>query len=177
MIGAETALSGAVSLFFNPPTRSGLPPSHPKAWPLTRQKGYHHPVWICPECNQPVPSPVNRKCPNGHALFDGRIMAFTSEQSVLRAFFSAILVCLGILAAVTGINALIPGQPLGKNAAGYPLIAFIVAGILALLRALKWKRQGGPVARLVPRAVGIGFACLLAGAAPFVAGIALGLIH
>jgi hypothetical protein len=140
-------------------------------------KAYHLAVWICPDCNQLVPNPVNRKCPRGHALFDGRIMAFTAEQSAPKAFFSAILVCLGILVAVIGINALIPGQPLGKNAAGYPLLAFIVAGILALLRALKWKRQGGPVARLVPRAVGIGFACLLAGAAPFGAGIALGLIH
>jgi uncharacterized membrane protein HdeD (DUF308 family) len=104
-------------------------------------------------------------------------MASTIQTSAVRAFFSAILVCLGILAAVTGINAMIPGHPLGKNAAGYPLVAFIVAGILALLRALKWKRQGGPVMRLVPRALGIGIACLLAGAAPFAAGIALGLIH
>jgi len=134
-------------------------------------------MWICPTCNQLVPSPVNRKCTNGHALFDGRIMAYTTETSAVRAFFNAILVCLGILVAVIGINALIPGQPLGKNAAGYPLVAFIVAGVVALLRALKWKRQGGPVARLVPRAVGSGLACILAGAAPFAAGIALGLIH
>jgi len=134
-------------------------------------------MWICPVCNQLVPNPVNRKCQNGHGLFDGNIFSSTVEQSAGKAFLNAFLICLGILVAVTGINALIPGQPLGKNAAGYPLLAFIVAGILALLRALKWKRQGGPVARLVPRAVGIGFACLLAGAAPFGAGIALGLIH
>lgn len=134
-------------------------------------------MWICPDCNQLVPDPVKRKCPKGHVLFDGRIMAYTTETSAVRAFFNAILVCLGILVAVTSINALIPGQPLGKNAAGYPLVAFIIAGILALLRALKWKRQGGPVARLVPRAVGTGLACLLAGAAPFAAGIAFGLIH
>ena len=169
--------SPAVSHFFNPPTRSGRTPSHPKAWPLTRQKRYHHPVWICPDCNQLVPSPVKRKCPKGHALFDGRIMASTIEQSAAKSFLNAFLVCLGILVAVTGINALIPSQPLGKNAAGYPLVAFIVAGILALLRALKWKRQGGPVARLVPRAVGTGLAYIIAGAALFAAGIALGLIH
>ena len=134
-------------------------------------------MWICPDCNQLVPNPVKRKCPKGHALFDGRMMAFTTEQSAAKSFLNAFLVCLGILVAVTGINALIPSHPLGKNAAGYPLVAFIVAGILALLRALTWKRQGGPVARLVPHAVGTGLACLFAGAAPFAAGIALGLIH
>ena len=32
MIRAETALTGAVSRFFNPPTRSGRTPSHPKTW-------------------------------------------------------------------------------------------------------------------------------------------------
>lgn len=134
-------------------------------------------MWICPYCNQLVPNPVNRKCQNGHGLFDGRIFSSTVEQSAAKSFFKAFLVCLGILAAVTGINALIPSHPLGTNGAAYPLVIFIVAGISALLRALSWKRQGGPVTRLVPRAVGTGLACLLAGAAPFAAGVALGLIH
>jgi hypothetical protein len=142
-----------------------------------KETRYHVRVWICPDCNQLVPNPVKRKCPNGHALFDGRIMASTTEQSAAKSFLSAFLVCLGILVAVAGLNALIPGQPLGKNALGYPLVAFIVAGVVALLRGLKWKRQGGPVARLVPRAIGTGLAYIIAGAAPFAAGIALGLIH
>jgi len=134
-------------------------------------------MWICPVCNQLVPNPVNRTCPNEHTLFDARIMAFTTEQSAGKAFLNAFLICLGIFAAVIGINDLIPGQPLGKNVAGYPLVTFIVIGILALLRGIKWKRQGGPVGRLAPRAFGMAAACILAGAAPFTAGIALGLIH
>jgi hypothetical protein len=131
-------------------------------------------MWICPICNQLVPNPVNRKCPNGHGLFDGRIFSSTMEQSAAKAFINAFLVCLGIFVAVTSANALIPSHPFGKNAAGYPLVIFIVFGISALLRARKWKRQGGPVARLVPRAVGTGLACLLAGVGTFAAGIALG---
>ena len=87
-------------------------------------------MWICPYCNQLVPNPVNRKCPNGHGLFDGQIFSFTDEQSAAKAFLNAFLVCLGIFVAVTGINALIPSHPLGKNAAGYPLVIFIVAGIM-----------------------------------------------
>jgi hypothetical protein len=134
-------------------------------------------MWICPVCNQLVPNPVNRKCQNGHGLFDGGIFSSTVEKSAGKSFLMAFLVCLGILVAVIGVNALIPSHPLGKNAPGYPLVTFIVVGILALLRALKWKRQGGPVARLVPRAVGTGLACLLTGAVPFAAGVALGLIH
>ena len=162
------------------PARLGTSPSRPEVWlaPLyAKETRYHVRVWICPDCNKLVPNPVNRTCPNGHALFDGRIMSFTTEQSAAKSFLNAFLVCLGILVAVATLNALIPGQPLGKNALGYPLVAFIVAGVVALMRGLKWKRQGGPVARLVPHAVGTGLACVLAGAAPFAAGIALGLIH
>jgi hypothetical protein len=161
----------------NPPARSGLAPSHPKAWPLCGGKCMIPRMWICPICNQLVPNPANRKCQNGHALFDGNIFSFTVEQSAGKAFLNAFLVCLGILVAVTSINALMPSHPLGRNGAAYPLVVFIVAGIVALLRGLKWKRQGGPVARLVPRAVGTGLACLLTGALPFAAGIALGLIR
>ena len=134
-------------------------------------------MWICATCNQLVPNPVNRKCPNGHGLFDGNIFSSTVEQSAGKAFLNAFLVCVAIFVAVTSINALIPSHPFGKNAAGYPLVIFIVAGIIALLRARKWTRQGGPVARLVPRAFGTGLACLLTGAGTFAAGIALGLMR
>jgi hypothetical protein len=49
--------------------------------------------------------------------------------------------------------------------------------ILALFRGLKWKRQGGAVARLVPRATGMAAACILAGGGLFALGLALGLIR
>jgi hypothetical protein len=39
--------------------------------------------------------------------------------------------------------------------------------ILALFRGFKWKRQGGAVARLVPRATGMAVACTLAGGGLF----------
>lgn len=132
-------------------------------------------MWICPDCNQLVPNPVKGTCPNGHALFDGRILGSTTEQSFTGAFINALIACVVIFGLVAGLGAV-----LAKTSAttfdAATLVAFIVAGVVALLRGLKWKRQGGPVVRLAPRAFGMATACILAGAAPFAAGIALGLI-
>jgi hypothetical protein len=139
-----------------------------------RQKRYDLAVWICPDCNQLVPSPVNRKCPKGHALFDGRIMSFTSEQSFGRAFFMAVGVCLGIAILIVGSRLVFP-EPAVGHVLGLTLVAFIVAGIVGLLRGLRWKRQGGPVSRLAPRAFGMALGCILAGGGLLTLGFALGL--
>lgn len=133
-------------------------------------------MWICPICNQLVPNPVNRKCPNGHGLFDGRIMGNTKEQSFTAAFFNTLIACVVMFAAITGLGALLTKTP-AATFAGLTLVTFIVVGILGFLRGRTWARQGGPVARLVPRANGMAAACVLAGGASFAAGIALGLIH
>ena len=61
--------------------------------------------------------------------------------------------------------------------AGLTLIAFIVAGLVGFLRGRTWARQGGPVARLVPRANGMAAACIIAGAVSFGIGMSTGLIH
>ena len=135
-------------------------------------------MWICPLCNQLEPNPVNRKCRNGHGLADATIFAVaTVEKPAWKAFINAALVCIGVTIAVAVGNALIPGQPLGKNALGYPLVFFMALGVVALRRAFKWSRQGGPVTRLVPRAVGMGLGCILTGAGLFALGLNLGLFH
>jgi hypothetical protein len=133
-------------------------------------------MWICPDCNQLVPSPVNRKCPNGHALFDGRILSPAREQSFGRAFVTAAGVCLGIAILIVGSRLFFPDAAVG-HVLGLTLVAFIVAGVVGLLRGLRWKRQGGPVSRLAPRAFGMALGCILAGGGLLAIGFALGLAH
>ena len=131
-------------------------------------------MYICRQCNQPVPHPVERKCPRGHLLYDRHLLGATREQSFGASFFNALIACVVIFLVTTAALALLkkPG-----SSAGYVLVAFIVAGILVLFRGLKWKRQGGAVARLVPRATGMAVACILAGGGLFAVGIALNLIR
>jgi len=137
-------------------------------------------MWICPVCNQLVPNPVKRKCPNGHGLFDGRIFGSCKQQSFAASFFNTLFACVLIFAAVAAFATLLPKtSPTSLN--GATLAAFIVVGIGGFLRGRKWARQGGPVVRLVPRANGMAAGCILAGAvfplAAGIAGIARGLIR
>lgn len=137
-----------------------------------RLKAYHRPVYICPVCNQLVPNPVKGKCPNGHGLFDGNIMASTREQPAGRAFVIAVLIGLGITALVILSRFFFPE----KNVAhmmGLTLVFFIAFGVFVLLRGMKWRRTGGPVARLAPRAFGAGLGYLLTGAGLLALGFAL----
>ena len=131
-------------------------------------------MYICTKCNQPVPDPVKGKCPRGHLLTDRHLLGATREQSFGESFFKTLGVCIVIFLATTAVLALLkkPG-----SSAGYILVAFIALGILALFRGLKWKRQGGAVARLVPRATGMAVACILTGGGLFALGMALDLIR
>jgi len=131
-------------------------------------------MYICTKCNQPVPDPVKGKCPRGHLLTDRYLLGATREQSFGESFFKTLGVCIVIFLATTAVLALLkkPG-----SSAGYVLVAFIALGILALFRGLKWKREGGAVARLVPRATGMAVACILTGGGLFALGMALDLIR
>jgi hypothetical protein len=131
-------------------------------------------VYICTQCNQLVPNPVKGKCPRGHLLTDHHLLGATREQSFGEAFLKTLGACVVLFLATTAVLALLK-KP--SSSAGYVLIAVACIGILALFRGLKWKRQGGAVARLVPRATGMAVACILAGGGLFALGIALGLIH
>jgi hypothetical protein len=110
---------------------------------------------ICPICNTAVPHPVNRKCPNGHGLFEGLVLGTTEEKSAAASFLSALLWCLGVTVAVASINGLWPASPLHDKLVWF-FIFYVAFGVLAILRGLKWRRAGGPVARLAPRAFGTG---------------------
>ena len=79
----------------------------------------------------------------------------------------------GVFGGIFILLAILLLPPLGSAT----LIALIVAGILALFRVLKWRNQGGPVARLAPRAAGIAVACILAGGGLFALGMTLDLIR
>lgn len=118
-------------------------------------------MWICPVCNELVPQPVNRRCPKGHGLFDQRILGNTKEVSFGASFRNALLACIGFAAAGALARFLLPAQT-GFLGAHF-LLVFIIAGIVGGLRALHWKRQGGAVERLVPRAWGMALGCIVAG--------------
>ncbi len=134
-------------------------------------------MWICPICNQLVPNPVKRKCPNGHGLFDGRIFGSCKQQSFVAAFLNTLFACVLIFAAVAAFATLLP-KTSARSLNGATLAAFIVVGVVGFLRGRKWVRQGGPVARLVPRANGMAAGCIFMGVVfPFAAGIARGLIR
>jgi hypothetical protein len=131
-------------------------------------------VYICTQCNQLVPDPVQGKCPRGHLLTDRHLLGATREQSFAVSFFKTLGACIVIFLATTAVLALLKKS---GSSAGYVLIAFIVAGILALTRAVTWRNQGGPVARLAPRAAGMAVACILSGGGIFALGVALNLIR
>ena len=131
-------------------------------------------VYICTQCNQLVPDPVKGKCPRGHLLTDRHLFGATREMSFGESFLKTLGTCIVIFLVTAAVLALLK-KP--SSSAGYVLVALIVVGILALFRGLKWKRQGGAVARLVPRATGMAVACILAGGELFALGLALNLIH
>jgi hypothetical protein len=172
---AETALTGCFP-FLNPPARSGLLPSHPKEWPLRSESSMMPGMWICADCNQLVPNPVNRKCPNGHAMADLLILGATVENTFGKSFLRAFLIALGIAALIILSRFFLPEKTVG-HILGMALVFMTAVGVVALLRALKWKRQHGPVSRLVPRALGTGLGCILAGGGLLAIGFVLGMIN
>ncbi len=133
-------------------------------------------MWICPYCNTAVPNPVNRKCPNGHGLADPIVLGFTVEQTASKSFIKAFLICLAAAVLVILSRSFLPEKTVG-HVLGMALVFFIAVGVVALLRALKWKRQGGPVTRLAPRALGTGLGCLVAGGGLLALGFGLDMIR
>jgi hypothetical protein len=133
-------------------------------------------MWICLVCNQLVPNPVNRKCPNGHGLSDLLILGSTVENTVGKSFLRAFLISLGIVALMILSRAFLPEKTVG-HILGMALVFITAVGVVALLRALKWKRGRGPVTRLVPRALGTGLGCILAGGGLLAIGFVLGMIN
>jgi len=114
------------------------------------------------------------KCPHGHLLYDRRLLGCTREQSFIGSFFSSLMACAVILAATSSAGSLLTKSHTAW--VGYTLVAFVVAGILVISRALKWEKQGGAVARLVPRAMGMSVACILAGGGLLAVRVAIDLI-
>ena len=62
-------------------------------------------MYICPQCNQLVPDPINRKCPRGHLLSDRHLLGPTREQSFGASFFNALIACVGVLGSAATANA------------------------------------------------------------------------
>jgi hypothetical protein len=95
---------------------------------------------------------------------------------VSRSFGKAFLGCLAIVALIILSRFFVAEKTVG-HVLGMALVFFIAVAVVALLRALKWKRQGGPVTRLAPRAFGTGLGCILAGGGLLAIGFALDMIR
>jgi hypothetical protein len=111
-------------------------------------------VWICAECNEIVEHPVKGQCPHGHALYDRRIFGPTKAISFSRALWY------GFMSGIAGAAILAVLQrffmpSLFQGTAVIFILALPILALIALLRGLKWRRQGGPIASLAPRAFGI----------------------
>jgi len=121
-------------------------------------------VWVCPDCNQLVPEPMNgKRCPNGHGLFDRRIFGSTQEQSFGRAFVNTLITCVIVFAVAATLSALLTATP-ATTISGIALFAFAYFAVSAFLRGRHWNTQGGPVTKLVPRANGMAAGYLAAAA-------------
>jgi len=128
-------------------------------------------VWVCPDCNQLVPEPMKgKRCPNGHGLFDRRIFGSTQEQSFGRAFLSALVTSAILLALLIAIFDAFLARGAAVTLSGMALFLFAYLGVAAFLRGRHWKRQGGPVTRLVPRANGMAAGYIAAVAALLIVG-------
>jgi len=115
-------------------------------------------MWICADCNQLVPNPVNRKCPRGHGLFDRRLFGSTKEVTMGTSFRNTLIACM----VIAGLAFVSRAWLTAENTAGLAIMvfaAFIVAGITGFGRGQHWRRQGGAVVRLVPRANGMAMGC------------------
>lgn len=113
-------------------------------------------MWICPECNQLVPETgKGKRCPKGHGLFDRRIFGETKEQSFGRAFLSALITAAILMALLIAVFDAFLGRNAAVTLSGMALFLFAYLAFSAFLRGRHWKGEGGPVARLVPRANGM----------------------
>jgi len=94
-------------------------------------------------------------------MADLLLLGSTSEKPFALSLLHAFLLCLVIAGPAILVNAALPSSPLG-NASGYVLVFFAAVGLVAVRRAFRWRRQPGPVRRLVPRVLGVGLGYLLA---------------
>ena len=118
-------------------------------------------MWICADCNQLVPDPVNRKCPKGHGLFDRRIFGSTKEVTAGTSFRNTLIVCI-VIAALAAVSRAWLTVENTTAIVVMVMVAFAVAGMTGFARGNHWQKQGGAVLRLVPRANGMALGCFAA---------------
>lgn len=111
-------------------------------------------MWICPQCNAVVERPVKEKCPHGHILFQQNLLMPTKVISFNDAFWIAVL-----YAVIACAFFYLLARFVSEHIFGYGTSMFIVVGLpflalMAIARGVKWRKQGGPLALLAPRAFG-----------------------
>jgi len=126
-------------------------------------------MWICPVCNTQPPNPVNKKCVNGHALWNSHIMGPTREQPFGAAFGTAFVVAILIALAVVAASRFRP-DIIGPGILFLVPVALAGCGLDGLWHGAAWNRKGNPARRLAPRAFGMGCGCLAAAVAAYLIG-------
>jgi hypothetical protein len=123
-------------------------------------------VWICAECNDYVERPgTGWRCPHGHEMFDQRIMSLTRELSFGASFLYSFVICLVVFFLVR-LLARFTGNGILADLAPFVPYFYTVLAFVALRRGLQWRRRGGAVADLSPRAFGTALGFAVAFAAP-----------
>jgi hypothetical protein len=130
-------------------------------------------VWICPQCNAEVERQAGDKCPHGHALFQQHLLMPTKVKSFGDAFWIGVLYAVIAVAIFYLLARFVsPNIFAGANSL-FVVIALPLFALMAIIRGVQWKRQGGPVARLAPRAFGTAAGWLAFVAVVLVAGFIL----
>ena len=123
-------------------------------------------MWVCTKCNAVVAAPVNGKCPRGHVLYD-RFFP-TKEMSFLSATLWAFGLCVAFCVLLVWSQRFPWVTDQFGQISEMALLGFGILAVMSFLRGLKWRRQGGAVARLSPRAFGTALGCALAIVAPLI---------
>jgi hypothetical protein len=132
-------------------------------------------VYICKKCNKEIEKPKTRLwrkyCPMDHRLL---------RDAVVQSFWGSFARTFGITLFLLfwAISALVAGPEFVGGAAGaaqrreymkvapyvlgFVLFTASLSGLLAFREGNRWRKRGGAVERLIPRARGRGFGCLSA---------------
>jgi hypothetical protein len=131
-----------------------------------------HPMYVCKNCNSEIEKPKawlwRKYCPTGHRLLnDAVVQSFWGSfaRTFGSTFFLSSAALLGVAFNSDFVGGLAARRRFEEGVGGlfgFVLIIIFVSGLRAFYRANSWKKRGGAVHKLIPRARGKGFGYLSA---------------
>jgi hypothetical protein len=109
-------------------------------------------------------------------MFDGVILSRTRPSSYLGGIGDGLAVAFIVLAILATLSAYVSHKIFDPLDFAYITVVLPVFAILALRKGRAWKKQGGPVLQLAPKAFGVATAYFVFWLALIVA-VALKLLH